>query len=143
MTPQMIAHEARTTCREKMPQPITRSAFETNLSAAPSSIMPITILTDFSHPPERGSFDSTVGARARKKNGTAKVVEKRSSPTTGCCHCPCDASTRSVPTKGAVQVKVVTAKVAPMRTEPTAPVEARSRLAPSRRLRIPDGIRIS
>src|SRR5688500_12865196 len=99
-----------------MPQPQTRSTFERNFIAAAISKKPITTLTELSQPPDLGSCETSCGASARIKNGSAKTVEKASIPITGKNQFPCAAMTSSDPTKGAVQVNEVSEKVKPIKS---------------------------
>src|SRR5438128_12405136 len=90
---------------------LSSSAARKDFSAAAISRKPITTLTVFSHEPLLGSFRSSVGNRARKKKGAAKVIEKASPPST-MCH-----QGRSLvavpakpPRKGATQAKLMIVK---------------------------------
>src|SRR5215472_10751827 len=112
-------HVAKTTCRVKIPQCQTRSAFERNFIAAAISRNPTTTLTEIIQPPDFGSCERNCGAKARKKNGTANTVEKASMPASGHRQFPCAVMTNNVPTNGAVQVNDVSVKVEPIKRAPT------------------------
>src|SRR5215211_1198767 len=96
-----------TTSRIKMPHFHTRSTFERNFIAAATSRKPIVTLTEFIHPPARGSCEINWGSNASTKNGKAKTVENASMPTNGIFQFPCEAVTRIVPTNGDVHVNEV------------------------------------
>src|SRR5688500_2639161 len=111
----------RTTSRVKIPHLQTKSTFEINFIAAATSRNPIATLIEFIQPPARGKFETSCGASARTKNGSAKTVEKASIPTSGICHSPLEAVTSIVPTNGEVQVKLVRVKVKPIKSAPIIP----------------------
>ncbi len=90
--------------RENSPFP-DQITFEINFIAAATSRNPIATLIEFIQPPARGRVETSCGASARTKNGSAKTLEKASIPSIGNCHAPFDAETRIVPTNGDVQVK--------------------------------------
>src|SRR5215469_8492063 len=106
-------HVAKTTCRVKIPQRHTRSAFERNFIAAATSRKPTMTLTEIIQSPDFGNCDRTCGASARKKNGTANTVENASMPASGHRQLPCAVITNNDPTNGAVHVNDVSVKVQP------------------------------
>ena len=75
-------------------------------------------MTELSQPPDRGSCETSCGARARTKNGRAKTVENASIPRMGYIQSPCAAITSSVPTNGAVHVKEVSENTNPISSTP-------------------------
>ena len=101
---------------------------EINFIAAATSRKPIATLTEFIQPPARGSCETSCGASASTKNGSAKTVENASIPTSGIFQSPCDAETRIVPTNGDVQVKDVSVNVSPISSAPTIPLPSPSLL---------------
>src|SRR5207247_9776482 len=104
----------RATSRGKTRQVQTRSTLDRNFIAAATSINPIVTFTELSQLPLLGSAVSILGSSARTKNGAAKATEKPSMPIAGHSQSPCAVATRTVPTKGTVQVKLVSVKVRPM-----------------------------
>ena len=82
------AQTAKTALCEKNPHPQTKSVLLKNLNAAAISKKPITTLTEFSQPPDLGSFARYCGKRAKKKNGKANAALKTTIPRNGQNHCP-------------------------------------------------------
>src|SRR5215469_6328610 len=122
---------ARTTCLVKKPQFHTRSTFERNFIAAATSRKPMMTLTEIIQLPDLGSCERICGARARKKNGRAKTVEKVSMPINGHRQFPCAVMTNRVPTNGAVQVNEVSVKVKPINKAPTTLLPSLRRVSES------------
>src|ERR1700689_4528888 len=99
----------------------TSSAKRQNLTAAASSRKPMTTLTELSQEPLLGIFRSSVGNRARKKNGAAKVVEKARPPKrlTHVGRCTTEAVPPKPPRNGATQAKLMIVKVSAMNMVPS------------------------
>src|SRR2546430_13809380 len=94
-----------------------------NLRAAANSMKPITTLPEFSQLPLLGIFLSSVGNRARKKNGAAKVAEKATPPRMVCHNGRCTVADVPLkpPRNGATQAKLMIVKVSAMKTVPAKP----------------------
>ena len=144
MTPIAI-QIASTTLRVKIPHFQTRSTFDKNFIAAATSKKPIATLTEFIHPPARGSWAIHCGTSARTKNGKANTAEKASMPTSGRCQSPCEAETSIVPTNGDVHVNDVSVNVSPISRAPITPLPSPScvRVMRSSFVKTPVGMFIS
>ncbi len=98
------------------------SATERNLSEKANSKNPRSTLVVFSQLPERGSFFSRFGKKAKMVNGTASAMENPSMPIVGArMFPPEETSTSNVPTIGPVQEKDTTTNVSAMSRMPRMP----------------------
>ena len=76
-------HTAIVIGRLMSPHCQTRSAFDKNLKAAPSSMNPKMIFTEFIQDPLLGKACSPLGNIANSMNGLAKAAEKANMPRIG------------------------------------------------------------
>ena len=102
-------------------QPITKSTFDRNFTAAANSIKPKSTFTMFIHEPLFGKVFSKFGKRAKSTKGLAKAAEKPIIPMIGKNHSPPVVAANTAPTKGAVHEKDTALMVIAMNKIPTIP----------------------
>src|SRR5918993_406075 len=114
---------AKKTSRFKIPQCSTRSAFDRNLTARASSRKPKTILTDVSHPPERGREFNQLGNKANNPKGKASARPNPVMPIVSCIAPPLVERdpARSEPNIGPVHEKDTRASVSAIKNMPPRP----------------------
>src|SRR5690606_3117824 len=107
----------------KRPHCSTRSAFDKNLNARPSSIKPKTTFTVFSHPPLFGRELSQLGNRAKNANGSARARPKPPIPKDNCMAPPSVVSDppNREPRIGPVHENETSARVSAIKNIPTPP----------------------
>ena len=117
------------------PQCITRSAFDKNLIANPTSIKPKTTFTEFNHPPDLGNEFNQLGNKANKANGNASARPKPPIPTVNCTAPPVNDPTNNEPKIGPVQEKETMANVSAIKKIPIIfPVPALASALPEKLL---------
>src|SRR5699024_6110186 len=105
------------------PQFSTKSAFDKNLNAKPSSRNPNTTLTVLSQPPLFGNLFNQFGNIANKAKGSAKESPNPAIPTVN-CHAPPSLASEppnKEPKIGPLQEKETIAKVSAINETPRTP----------------------
>ena len=102
-------------------QPITKSTFDRNFTAAANSIKPKSTFTMFIHDPLFGSAFSKLGNSAKRTNGLAKAAEKPIIPMIGKNQSPPVVAANTAPTNGAVHENDTALMVIAMNKIPAIP----------------------
>jgi hypothetical protein len=92
-----------------------------NFNEKASTIKPKTILTEFIHPPERGSEFNHDGNIANSVNGIENAKEKPNIPIIGFAPSPDAASTSNAPTIGPTHDKLTITVVSAIKNDPINP----------------------
>ena len=105
------------------PQCSTKSAFDRNLKAKPSSKKPNIILNVFIHLPDFGKDFNIFGKRANTVKGSAKAIPKPSIPIESCRAPPCEDNdpTNKEPKIGPVQENETKTRVSAIKKIPIKP----------------------
>ena len=107
--------------RLRIPQCVTRSAFERNLNARASSRKPRITFTVVSQPPDFGNELSKPGNKANKPKGSASARPKPAMPAVSCIAPPSAVSepANNEPRMGPVQENETNASVSAIKNIPT------------------------
>ena len=121
----MITHIPINNSLLSKPQCSTKSAFDKNLNAKPSSRKPKITLKVFIHLPDFGIEFNILGKKANKVNGSARAIPKPNIPKVNWIAPPCDViePTKRDPRIGPVHENETSTNVSAMKNIPRYPLK--------------------